>query len=755
MPKGSPVYHTINRLAAPSTGTNFTNVSPRLIQLGFRMGLALVLVALTGGMMLWFQSQTAEADAPPSVLAPLQANTPNIAVFPLTILQGGRKESQVLATVSTSCQLDFPNGIQFNLTVPNGIQVTPTITFNDARTQGQISATVVVSCSIPPGQYQIGTIKATNSTLCGGTLSTQTTAILNVQQNPVPTLGNYDGVSLMVGDTVTVTPSAPPADANNDLKSVAVLPDSLPGGGSIVIDPVTGIITIGTTGSTLTGTTTIQVTATDACGNTATKQFVVSIGAALVNTRPVLAITNGVSVSQGASPLTTNVATTSDDQEPAGNLIVSATDIPTGLTVVMANSGGTIAATVTADCLIRPGTYSVTIRVLDNGIPIAPALDATASFAVNVAANSAPTLGTYQDVNLVTGTNSVVTPTATPKDANNNITSATVTPSQLPGGGTISLNATTGVVTVSTQSSTTPGRYPIRVRLVDLCNVEASAGFNLTVTRPLTRPAAPTNLALAPASTVQLDLSWKDNSDNETGFVIERKIGATGAYAVIATVNADVARFGDSGLTAGVPYFYRVKATNTVGDSDYTNEANGTPPVAVLSTVTQFYPIAAAPGQTIRITGSGFLAGATQVLFGGDRQIVSGGVNVISPSAMDVVVPDSTVSQNINGFLTIRISGAPDITTRALPLKADNPADASATFPEFIRVGDLNGDGEFSALDLTVERAIVLRQTNPSQRQLLAGDLFPLNSNNSRGDSSISGIDVTVLQALLLGQIKF
>lgn len=75
-----------------------------------------------------------------------------------------------------------------------------------------------------------------------------------------------------------------------------------------------------------------------------------------------------------------------------------------------------------------------------------------------------------------------------------------------------------------------------------------------------------------------LQLSWTDNSDNEYGFSIERSQGAGETFSVIATQEADVTFYLDTGLLPATAYCYRVLAFNDAGQSGYSNEVCITTP---------------------------------------------------------------------------------------------------------------------------------------------------------------------------------
>jgi hypothetical protein len=101
----------------------------------------------------------------------------------------------------------------------------------------------------------------------------------------------------------------------------------------------------------------------------------------------------------------------------------------------------------------------------------------------------------------------------------------------------------------------------------------ADARLTISATAP-TVPAAPSGLAVSAASSSQLNLTWTDVA-SETSYKIQRSIDGV-SFTQIATTSAGVTSYSNTGLTASTKYYYRVIASNSVGDSGFSNIASAT-----------------------------------------------------------------------------------------------------------------------------------------------------------------------------------
>ncbi len=135
--------------------------------------------------------------------------------------------------------------------------------------------------------------------------------------------------------------------------------------------------------------------------------------------------------------------------------------------------------------------------------------------------------------------------------------------------------ATTTATSYSWTNLTASAQYCVTVAAYDNAdNVSAPSGQACATTLAAS-PLAPTTLVAAGTSDTQISLSWKNNSNNEAGFVVETAPAAIGPWTAIATVGSNVTTYTQSGLSGLSTYYFRVHAYNTVGNSPYSNVAKG------------------------------------------------------------------------------------------------------------------------------------------------------------------------------------
>lgn len=144
-------------------------------------------------------------------------------------------------------------------------------------------------------------------------------------------------------------------------------------------------------------------------------------------------------------------------------------------------------------------------------------------------------------------------------------------------GSFVRLNAEPLTAVTYNDSSVTAGetyRYMVRTLKVEAVPggtyLNLSQGSLVTLTANGGVPAAPqgpTSLVAQTGSSGQIVLSWTDNALDETGFRIERRTNAAGAFTSVGTVGENVATFTDPGpLVHGNVYYYQVVATG-IADS--------------------------------------------------------------------------------------------------------------------------------------------------------------------------------------------
>ena len=205
--------------------------------------------------------------------------------------------------------------------------------------------------------------------------------------------------------------------------------------------------------------------------------------------------------------------------------------------------------------------------------------------------------------------------------------------------------------------------YYFRVRASNSAGYSgySAVAYATTPAASVPPPTAPGNLTASAISSSQINLGWSDSSSNEDGFRIERSTDAVN-YVQIATMGANVTTYADTGRSAGITYYYRVRAYNAGGNSGYSNPAWATTPSAVLP-----------PTAPSNLTASGFSRTQVRLTWTDNSGNESG--FAIERSTSSGWLQVGTVGANINTFTDGNLSAW---TTYSYRVRAFNSSGSSA-----------------------------------------------------------------------------
>ena len=94
----------------------------------------------------------------------------------------------------------------------------------------------------------------------------------------------------------------------------------------------------------------------------------------------------------------------------------------------------------------------------------------------------------------------------------------------------------------------------------------------------------PTGLTATATSESRINLTWRDNSTNESGFIVQRRREGSGVWIRVGTAPANAGTSSVSGLFSEATYIFRVQAVNDEESSPFSNEASATTQVAAAPT---------------------------------------------------------------------------------------------------------------------------------------------------------------------------
>jgi len=117
--------------------------------------------------------------------------------------------------------------------------------------------------------------------------------------------------------------------------------------------------------------------------------------------------------------------------------------------------------------------------------------------------------------------------------------------------------------------ATASAEFPITTGAPQTSLGGGTDGFIVRIGAGVGVPLAPTNLRGTGTTISNVGLAWDDNSNNETGFQLERSEGG-GPFLLIASPTG--VTFSDTDVEPLATYIYRVRAVNASGGSPYSNQ---------------------------------------------------------------------------------------------------------------------------------------------------------------------------------------
>lgn len=97
------------------------------------------------------------------------------------------------------------------------------------------------------------------------------------------------------------------------------------------------------------------------------------------------------------------------------------------------------------------------------------------------------------------------------------------------------------------------------------------SGGRINAYKAISSLLSPVGFGASSISSNAISLQWTDRATGEDGYRLERKTG-NGSYALIASLPQNSTSYGDTNLTDGLSYTYRIKAYTDIAESNYSDE---------------------------------------------------------------------------------------------------------------------------------------------------------------------------------------
>ncbi len=253
-------------------------------------------------------------------------------------------------------------------------------------------------------------------------------------------------------------------------------------------------------------------------------------------------------------------------------------------------------------------------------------------------------------------------------------------------------------------------------------------------------PTTPTNYGATAAGASTAQLSWTNVSSFAQNVEVWRKTGIGGTYAQIAQLTGTATAFADSNLTAGVLYFYKIRATDVAGASSFTTELSVTPPRPTVA------------GRFVYYNGSAFDDENDANSIAVDRQ-------VLLPGGTATAANYSSYSKGINGVMVDLTNLDTTLNANDFDFRIGNNSDPStwqaAPEPQFVNTFTGAGTGGSTRVEIVWSDGAIANQwlqltvKADGATQLAAPDVFYFG--NAIGESGNSANDANVNSSDILG----
>jgi len=254
------------------------------------------------------------------------------------------------------------------------------------------------------------------------------------------------------------------------------------------------------------------------------------------------------------------------------------------------------------------------------------------------------------------------------------------------------------VVTFTDTTVSAVTTYYYRVRATNAAGVSAWSNI-APVTTPSPFPATPSGLTATAQSATSVLLNWTDNSNNETGFTIQRSTSTTfPANPTSFTVAANVTTFTDTTAVQLTTYYYRVRAFNAAGPSAWSNVANATtpsliptPPSGLTATAQSTTSVLLAWTNTATNATGLTLQRSTDPTFAGTPTVITTNataVTLVDPAA----TPGTTYYYRINASNANGSSAWSNVATVTMPSTSPPAAPTNLTGTAARITGNNNAD---------------------------------------------------------------